>query len=268
MKNNSFRNIWINSSILFVVAAVLEMTLHEGAHATVAFFLHAPNLSLHHNYVHYDTGPLTSTQLIAIAAAGPLMSLLIGFLFHFAVKQYSTPNLFRLFLIYMSAFGYIGFLGYVLIAPFFVYGDTGFVFKTLNFPIYATVTLAVAAGFLLYLAMKSLCKEFIPFLDKTLYENDETRKIFFNFLIQYPLYTGILITTLLNLPVPTPLSLIAPLCSPFSIMWGFGPLMRKKYDYPANTTAAGRIDQLSYSWLIVLILIMIMNRILAEGISL
>ena len=261
------RNILVNSSLLFVIAATAETISHEGGHFTMAFLFHAGDLSLHHNFVNYGDGNLTIQQRILIASAGPLVSLFIGILFHLIIIRYRSPDLLRLFFLYMSAFGYIGFLGYLMIAPFFKYGDTGFVCSALQFPIYLTAALAVFGGFLLYLVMKSICREFIPFLSKEDYENDKERKQEFNFLIQFPLYIGIVITTLLNLPTPTPLSLIAPLCSPFSILWGFGPLMRKKYDYPSEINDPATIDKLSFIWFILFIGIIIINRILANGIK-
>jgi hypothetical protein len=42
------------------------------------------------------------------------------------------------------------------------------------------------------------------------------------------LFAGIIITNLLNLPVKTALSLIAPLTSPFTLMWANGYALKQK----------------------------------------
>ena len=53
----SRRNILVNSTILFVVAAIVEMTLHEFSHFFAAILVQAREISIHHNYVsHSDEG--------------------------------------------------------------------------------------------------------------------------------------------------------------------------------------------------------------------
>lgn len=257
------KNIIINSAILFSIAAIVEMTLHECGHYLMAWFYHASNLTLHHNYVNYNDALLTINQRICIAAAGPVVSILCGILFHIIVKKYKTPNLLRLFLLYMSAHGYIGFFGYLMIAPIFVYGDTGFICHALNFPMFVTIGVAILGIITLYFIMQKIGQEFILFLSKEKYENDIQRKAFFNSLVQFPIYIGIIITTLLNIPVPTTASLIAPLCSPLSLMWCFGALMGKKYPYPNENVETSSIDKISVLWIFIFVLVVIINRLLA-----
>lgn len=257
------KNIIINSAILFSIAAIVGMTLHECGHYLMAWFYHASNFTLHHNYVSYDNELLTINQRIGIAAAGPIVSILSGILFHIIVKKYKTPNLLRLFLLYMSAHGYIGFFGYLMIAPVFVYGDTGFICHALHFPMFVTIGIAILGILALYFIMQKIGQEFIFFLSKEEYEDEIKRKAFFNSLVQYPIYIGIVITTLLNLPVPTMASLIAPLCSPFSLMWCFGALMGKKHPYPNKAVETSSIDKISVLWIFIFVLVVIINRLLA-----
>ena len=40
----------INSSILFIIASTLEMTLHEFGHFFASILVHAQGISIHHNY--------------------------------------------------------------------------------------------------------------------------------------------------------------------------------------------------------------------------
>ena len=82
-----YKYVILNSSLLFIIATILEMTLHECGHFVTAFYLQAQNLSLHHNYVDYAEDNLNTNYKIAIAAAGPIVSLLIGMLFHFICSK-------------------------------------------------------------------------------------------------------------------------------------------------------------------------------------
>lgn len=254
-----------NSAIAFSIASIVEMTLHECGHYFAGLYFHAKNLSLHHNYVNYDETTISIQHRIFIAAAGPLVSIFIGVLFHFITKQYRKANITRLVFLYMSIFGYIGFFGYLMIAPIFPYGDTGFICAALHFPTFITLCIAIIGIAALAIIIKNIGKEFVAFIPKEDYEVDALRKKYFNTLVHIPLYIGIVITTLLNLPIPTFASLTAPLFSPFSIMWCYGALMRKKYTYPANTIYSKSIEQISVFWIIIFIVVIVINRYLAIG---
>src|SRR6266496_4831009 len=130
------KNLIINSTLLFSIATVATMTLHEGGHFMAAVFFHAKDAALHHNYASYKTEELSQTAQLLTVAAGPLFSLLLGVVFNILCSRYSKRNLLFLFLLYMSAFGYIAFGGYLMIAPFFSNGDTGFICNALHFPIW------------------------------------------------------------------------------------------------------------------------------------
>lgn len=259
------KTILINAAIAFSIAAITQMTLHEVGHFLAALYFHATNLVLHHNYVSYDENNLQLTQRIIIAAAGPITSILLGILFHFLTIKYKKANVTRLVLLYMSINGYIGFFGYLMIAPIFSYGDTGFICKALNFPIFITIAIAIIGLIALVIVIRKIGKEFVAFISKEAYEDDNLRKKFFNNLVHIPLYIGIAITTLLNIPVPTVASLTAPLFSPFSIMWCYGSLMRKRYSYPTNTIYTNDLESISKVWLVVFMLVILLNRFLAIG---
>ena len=115
----------INSTILFVVASTLEMTLHEFGHFFAAIMVHAKGISIHHNYVSNVDDGISLQSLLFIKGAGPFISLLIGILFQWICSHQTKRNMLFLFNLYMSAFGYIGFFGYLMIAPMFTGGDTG-----------------------------------------------------------------------------------------------------------------------------------------------
>ena len=265
MKN--FRNIIVNSSILFVCAAVLQMTLHECGHFFAAILIHAKNVALHHNYVSADMAGMSLPHAVFYAGAGPLVSLLIGVCFHFVCSRQKGRGMLFLFNLYMAVFGYIAFFGYLMVAPFFTYGDTGYIFHALKFPVWLTVSIAIAGGFMLYAMMGKLIRFFVEMGTSNIIADKQARRIFINSLIQYPLYIGILITALLNLPTPTVLSLIYPIFSPFSLMWVYGKGLSKAYPADKMNTDINSINKIQPAWLIVFFLIIVINRLLVYGIA-
>jgi amino acid permease len=166
----------------------------------------------------------------------------------------------------MSVFGYIGFFGYLMLVPIFTEGDTGYICQALGFPSWLKISIAVAAGVVLFVLMKNLMRYFVEMGSEEIIENKRSRAIFIRSLILYPLLIGIVITTLLNLPVPLFLSLISPICGPFSIMWAYGFALYKKY--PA-IHANRKFDEFTRMnpWLFVFLFgIIVVNRLLVSGI--
>src|SRR4051812_47818939 len=119
------KNIIINSTIVFVIATMWQQTLHELGHFVMANLVHAKDVTLYHNYVAHDSSALGQGRRSAIAAIGPLVSLAVGICFDWACSRYAKRDVLFLFMLFMSAFGYINFGGYLMVSPFFKYGDTG-----------------------------------------------------------------------------------------------------------------------------------------------
>lgn len=263
-----YKYVIVNSSLLFIITAILEMTLHECGHFVTAFYLHAQNLSLHHNYVDYADNLLSGPYKIYIAAAGPIVSLLIGILFHFICSRQKQRTLLFLFNLYMAIFGYIGFFGYLMIAPMVPEGDTGFILRALKFPMWSIVLIAIAGITVLYFLQKKLTKYFVEMGTSEIISNLSLRKPFIHCLIQYPLYIGIVITALLNLPIPALISLIAPVCSPMTIMWSYGDALKKTYSSKNTNTTFEQLNTIQPVLFILFIIIVAINRLLACGIHL
>ncbi len=264
MKN--FRNILINSSILFVCAATVQTTLHELGHFAAALVIHAKNVTLHHNYVSADTAGMPLSHTIFYSAAGPVVSLLIGLGFHLVCSCQKKRNVAFLFNLYMAVFGYIAFFGYLMVAPFFTYGDTGYIFAVLNFSVWLTASLAITGGIVLYFVMRKLIRFFVQMGTTSIIADKHLRRKLMNSLIQYPLYIGVLITTLLNLPVPSVLSLLYPICSPFSLMWVYGDALSGDYTAGDLNTDIGAVNRIQPVWVVVLFLIVVINRGLVGGV--
>lgn len=252
----------INSSVAFIIASILEMTLHEGGHFCAALFsgYHA---TLHHNYVSYGDMPL-HTHIIT-ALAGPAVSLFIGMICGGIINTKRLRGMNALVVLYLSIFGYIGFFGYVMIAPFFSYGDTGYVLNAIGCPMWLMVILSLSAVAVFYFLSKAWAVHFIGLMSRATASDFQKRKSFIYSLVLFPLFSGIIITTLLNLPVPTALSLIAPLTSPYVILWAFGHYLKKEGRYFDEEESIGK--KIYWGWLAVMALIIAVNRFLVSGIG-
>lgn len=259
------KNIVINSSLLFIVASLLETILHEFGHLLAALVAGGHELVMFHNSVTFSMDGLTADNMIFIKAAGPNLSLLSGLIFHYICYNYSSRNMFFLFSLYMSVFGYVGCLGYLMVAPFFVYGDIGYIFYLLNIPVGLAILIAIVSAFILFLLMKSLTRYFVEMGTMEIVENSKNRGLFINALIVYPLIIGIIVTTLLILPAPTSLSLLAPICSPLTILWTYGYARHKQYAGANFNVNIHSIDKLDILWVVVFLLIVNMNRMLSGG---
>ena len=172
------KNITVNSLILFVIASTLVMTLHEFGHFFASILVHAKQISIHHNYTSNVDDGLSLKSTLLIKATGPLVSLIIGVVFQFICSRQTKRNLLFLFHLYMSSFGYIGFFGYLIIAPMFPGGDTGYICYSLSFPIWLTIVIAIIGGIALYLSINGLMKYFVEMGSKETIENKDFRNSF------------------------------------------------------------------------------------------
>jgi hypothetical protein len=91
MKNIE-KNIVINSTMLFVIASILTMTLHEFGHFFTSILVHAQQISIHHNYTTNSSVGVSEIRSIIIKITGPLVSLIIGALFHVICDCFNFSN--------------------------------------------------------------------------------------------------------------------------------------------------------------------------------
>ncbi len=261
-----YKYVVVNSALLFIIASILEMTLHECGHFITAILVNATGVSLHHNYVTDNDESVTLASNLLVKGMGPAVSLIIGITFHILCKKQTQRNLLFLFKLYMAVFGYIGFFGYLMIAPLFTEGDTGYICQALDFPMYLTVSIAIAGVFLLYLLIRNLTPYFVSMGTEDIISGKTERKQFVFAMIMWPLIIGIILTTLLNLPVPTFLSLIAPVFSPFTLLWTFSMALDKNYPSLRYNNNFDKFNRLNRRLILVSIFVIIMNRLLVYGI--
>jgi hypothetical protein len=263
---SKMKYVTFNSTILFIVACILQTTLHEFGHFFVAIMVHAKGISVHHNNVDNIDEGLPLRSILFIKGAGPFMSLMIGIIFHRACSLLKKRNLIFLFKLYMASFGYIGFFGYLMTSPIFTEGDTGYICAALKFPLWLTITIAVSGALILYILVRNLMQYFVEMGSKEILEKKETRFAFIHSVLLFPVLFGIPCTTLLNLPVVTSLSLIAPFFGPFTFLWDYGNALTKNYNLKYTNDDFNRFNSFNYVLVYLLIITIIYNRLLVKGI--
>lgn len=263
--SSNYKYVFLNSLILFVIANILVTILHESAHFITAINLDVPDVSLHHNYVQYDGIKTPIIHRIYISAAGPLISLLIGIFFQVLCNLRSRNDLLFMFENYMSIFGYIGFFGYLMVAPFFADGDTGYIFQALSFPLWLVILIALLSFVMLYIFMVKLTRNFVLICPIEALEMDHSRAQFMTKTVLLPVIIGIFIITILNLPVLFPLSLIAPIMSPFTILWTYPIALKRDYPGMISNLDFDKINRFSPTILTGLLAIILINRLLVLG---
>jgi hypothetical protein len=266
MGTSKLRYVTLNSTILFIVACILQTTLHEFGHFFAAIIVHAKGISVHHNNVDNIDEGLALKSILFIKAAGPFMSLMIGIIFHRACSLQKKRNLIFLFKLYMASFGYIGFFGYLMTSPVFTEGDTGYICTALNFPLWLTIGIAVSGALILYILIRNLMQYFVEMGSSEILEKKQTRFAFIHSVLLLPVLFGIPCTTLLNLPVVALLSLIAPFFGPFTFLWDYGDALTKKYNLKYTNDDFNRLNGFNYVLVILLIITIIYNRLLVKGI--
>lgn len=251
----------INSTLMFVLTSVAEMTLHEAGHFIAGLVFHTKPV-LYHNYVANTIDACEKTKII-FASAGPLVSLVLGIVSYLLLRVTDISSAFlRLFFWYFSIAGFIGFFGYLLVAPFFSYGDTGFVLRALSFPPWVVIVSAVTGLLMLVICIRMLAPYAVSFMSTEVANDIKKRGQFVSELIFLPLLFGIPILALLNLPTPTFLSILAPLMSPWSVMYAYGYYLKGKpsrIGFDDRITIAGAMPML---WYILFVIIVVINRLL------
>jgi hypothetical protein len=146
----------------YTTAFLVTTLLHELAHALVSKALGGQPV-LYNSAVDSRNTHLPASSEVAIALAGPLLSLVQGLVFLAWAWRRRGARDAALWRLYLGLFGIINFLGYLLIGPFVPYGDIGQVEALWHVPMWASVALAVAAGFGMHLTVSRTAPLFMEF---------------------------------------------------------------------------------------------------------
>jgi hypothetical protein len=101
---------------------------------------------------------------------------------------------------------------------------------------------------------------------KEILEKKESRISFVRSLLFLPVLFGIICTTMLNLPIVALISLIAPVFSPFTLLWDYGNALQKKYDLKTTNENLNVLNRINSGLIVLLVLTVLYNRMLVEGI--
>lgn len=207
IKNNSLA---INSILIAISTFTIAIILHESAHFFIANLFNL-NPELHHNYTKTLIKP-NEKQLMLIAAAGPLFSLIIGAIILYISIKLIKPSLFKLFTLWLGMNNFIILFGYILTAPFIKNGDTGRVFDYYNIPFYIAIIIALISLLIISKIFTNLSKEFAFYKNNELFNKEENSRQ----MLLYPLICSILVNTILNLPVHHFISLLPTIFVPLT----------------------------------------------------
>ncbi|MGY3090125.1 hypothetical protein ACVWYF_003173 [Hymenobacter sp. UYAg731] len=256
----------IAAALHYTAAFLLTTLVHELGHALVSKHLGGQPM-LYNTHVENLAQHLPASTEVAIALAGPLLSLVqgIGFLsWAWSQRGAGDSALWRL---YLGLFGLINFMGYLLIGPMVPYGDIGQVEANWQLPIWATVGVAVVAGFGVQWVVGRTASLFLDFGLGSLAR--PLRGQLMQGLVAVPWLLGSILITALSWPWPTPISLIYPIMSNMVLGAAWGKAMGSPYSDDAPAPAAPRLNQLHLGWAVAaLVVVGTVFRLLAAGVAL
>ncbi|WP_210520633.1 zinc metalloprotease [Hymenobacter terricola] len=256
----------ITAALHYTAAFLLTTLVHELGHALVSKRLGGRPM-LYNSHVENLTQHLPASTEVAIALAGPLLSLAQGLVFlAWAWRQRGSGDA-ALWRLYLGLFGIINFLGYLLIGPLVPYGDIGQVEAIWRVPVWATVTVAVAAGFGVQWVVGRTAPLFLDFGPAGLARPLRSRLM--QGLITLPWLLGSVLVTALSWPWPTPISLIYPIMSNMVLGAAWGKAMGQPYPADALVPAVPLLSQLHLAWAVAaLVGVGAVFRLLAPGVAL
>lgn len=258
-------NISINSTMCYVLAFMCTTMFHELAHALAGAFSNSEPV-LYHNYVqHLSTDHLSVAEKTRITLAGPIVSLIQGFLagayFLFRKKR----GLLDLFILWLSILGFNNFLGYVMTGPLFKAGDIGKTYILLEISMTAQILAAVFAALFLLLIANKMSRPFLEFSSKDSLIKPEKKARNFSFsIIMVPWIIGSVMITFLYLPIINIVSIIYPIMSGMIFIYPWQNAVRIKNVSLSSARSTG-----SFSWKLLsllLCLIIIFRWVLPSGI--
>lgn len=256
----------VTAGLHYTAAFLLTTLVHEMGHALVSKQLGGQPM-LYNTHVENLTKHLPASTEVAIALAGPLLSLVqgVGFL-GWAWRARGTGDA-ALWRLYLGLFGLINFMGYLLIGPLVPYGDIGQVETIWQLPMWARVVGAVLAGYALQRVVGQTAPLFLDFGPDRLARSG--RRQLMQGLIGAPWLLGSVLITALSWPLPTPISLLYPIMSNLVLRAAWGKAMRGATPDEAAAPAAPLLSQLHLGWAIAAAVVVgTAFRLLAGGVAL
>ncbi len=259
--DKSFRNILINSTLVFISAFIITTINHEFGHY-ISYIIFGANPTLFHNFVQTPDQTLSLYVKVVSALAGPVISLFQGIVFGMIVSKGLKNTVNHLFFLWISLLGYVNFFGYLVMTPLSTVGDTGKVAELLNISYSIRILIAVVGFAILIWLILKIGKNFSNFIPAEL---DMKRKAKYVYTIMFfPIMIGSVVNMILAFPVVAFLSIIYPLTSSYVIMSSFGSILKNSDPQPTKPEFENRIMK---SVVLLLLCAIILNRLLTIGVG-
>lgn len=257
-----FRALAFNAVCLYILAYLLTIVLHEGAHAAMALAL-GDHPVLYSTSVRTTLPSLTTTDHVLIAAAGPVFSLGQGLVLLGWLRARQPTGVAGLLVLLLAAFGLMNFLGYVLIAPVVAGGDSGQIVARLHVPVVARWVAAALALGLLLLAIAATGRWWLGLLPPAAQADPAARSAGLQALL-WPWLLGSVGLVLLSLPAPHPAVIANMVMPPMVLRRAYAVAQR------APVQPAGAAALLHFRWglAVAVGLAAVGFRMLAQGVAL
>ena len=187
--------LFVNSALAFAFAELLTAALHETGHGLMAQALgFSPKI-----YAFYEDNPTgTIHQSLAILAAGPIASLILGLFFR-AWYRSGKPrySLGRLLLFWMSWLGIMQFVNYLIVTPWLTAGDTAHIADLLNVPVWGRYLVSAVGWAVVVLLTRPAARDMLSLAPES--ESLDTPRARRRFIVRsfyLPLFAGTLLTAL------------------------------------------------------------------------
>ncbi len=255
----------LNSTAIYVLAFLVTTVIHELAHALVGYLCGSGPV-LHHNFVeHTFEAHLAVFPQVAIALAGPVISLIQGLVASLGFFRSRRRGSMQLFVLWLAVLGFNNFLGYLMTGPFFSMGDIGHIYVLLGTPMILQIIFAVVgAGILAFIAFK-WTRPFLQFAHQPHSLADgNSRKNFAFHIIILPWLIGSAVVTLLYLPVVAIISIIYPSMSGAVLIF---PWQSADDVTDVKLSKNRGLSRASFGWAVaLLVMIWLFKWVLAPGI--
>ena len=259
--DKSYKNILINSTLAFIAAFIFTTFIHEFGHF-ISYSMFGANPTLFHNYVQTPDQILSLHVKVISALAGPIFSLLQGFVFVIIVYKNHKNSAAHLFYLWVALLGFVNFFGYLLMTPLSTAGDTGKVAGLLSIDYSVRIMIAIVGFALLIWIILKIGRNFSNFIPEQ--HNLKKKAKYVYHIMFFPIMIGGLVNTLLAFPVVAILSIIYPATSSYVIMSSFGSILKASNQQAISSEIEDKINK---SLILLTIFAIIFNRLLTLGVG-
>jgi len=252
----------INATVLLTAAAIMEATLHDLGNLIAARQMGAKHIDLYHNAVTFLNSGLSDRRMVLVAASGPLVSLFLGFFFHFLCLEKMTRTPGFLFMLFLSAFGYISFFGSMIATPFFSSTGFGFISTNLGFPMGIKLIAAIVGALCLFLIIRNLMKFFVEMGTRETAVSRTKRATLLSSILLFPALAGVIALPILSLPVYSFSGIIGPICYPLALLVAYTTGLRDEVEVDLMNPDLSALEKINYSWVVFLGLLVLVSQIL------